>query len=39
MSVARSLAEYVTRSSYAALPDQTVDHAAMMIASTIASAA
>lgn len=39
MSVARSLAEYVTQSLYADLPDQAVDHAAMMIASTIASAA
>jgi 2-methylcitrate dehydratase PrpD len=39
MSVARKLAELVTQTAYADLPDQTIDHAAMMIASTIASAA
>ena len=39
MSIARTLADYVTQTAYADLPDQAVDHAAMMIASTIASAA
>src|SRR5688500_9080995 len=39
MTVARSLAEFLTQVSYADLPQQTVDHAAMLIASTIASAA
>ena len=39
MSVARSLAEFLTQVSYAGLPAQTIDHAAMLIASTIASAA
>jgi 2-methylcitrate dehydratase PrpD len=39
MTVARSLAEFLTGVSYADLPTQTVDHAAMLIASTIASAA
>ena len=39
MSVARSLAEFLTQVSYAGLPPQTIDHAAMLIASTIASAA
>ncbi len=39
MTVARSLAEFLTQVSYADLPPQTVDHAAMLIASTIASAA
>ena len=39
MTVARSLAEFLTKVSYVDLPPQTVDHAAMLIASTIASAA
>src|SRR5713101_4136992 len=39
MTVARSLAEFLTRVSDADLPPQTVEHAAMLIASTIASAA
>ena len=39
MTVAGSLAEFLTQISYGDLPPQTVDHAAMLIASTIASAA
>ena len=39
MTVARWLAEFLTQVSYADLPPQTVEHAAMLIASTIASAA
>src|SRR5262249_56808021 len=39
MTVARSLAEFLTQVSYADLPPQPVEHAAMLIASTIASAA
>src|SRR5499426_1509834 len=39
MTVARSLAEFLTQVSYADLPPQTIEHAAMLIASTIASAA
>jgi len=39
MTVARSLAEFLTQVSYGDLPPQTVEHAAMLIASTIASAA
>jgi 2-methylcitrate dehydratase PrpD len=39
MTVARTLAEFLTQVSYADLPPQTVEHAAMLIASTIASAA
>jgi 2-methylcitrate dehydratase PrpD len=39
MTVARTLAEFLTQASYADLPPQAVDHAAMLIASTIASAA
>jgi 2-methylcitrate dehydratase PrpD len=39
MTVARTLAEFLTRVSYADLPPQTIDHAAMLIASTVASAA
>jgi 2-methylcitrate dehydratase PrpD len=39
MAVARMLAEFLTRTSSADLPPQAVDHAAMLIASTIASAA
>ncbi|MGH8072215.1 MAG: hypothetical protein ACRERE_44680 [Candidatus Entotheonellia bacterium] len=39
MTVARALAEFLTQVFYVDLPPQTVDHAAMLIASTIASAA
>jgi 2-methylcitrate dehydratase PrpD len=39
MTVAHELAEFVTRTAPADLPDQALDHAAMLIASTIASAA
>ena len=39
MTVARSLAAFLTQVSYAELPPQTIEHAAMLIASTIASAA
>src|SRR2546428_3278386 len=39
MTVARSLAEFLTQVSYVDLPPQTVEHAAMLIASTLASAA
>src|SRR5262249_28625739 len=39
MTVARSLAEFLKQVSYDDLPPQTVEHAAMLIASTIASAA
>jgi 2-methylcitrate dehydratase PrpD len=39
MTVARSLAEFLTQVAYVDLPQQAVDHAAMLIASTIASAA
>jgi 2-methylcitrate dehydratase PrpD len=39
MTVARSLAEFLTQVAYVDLPEQTVDHAGMLIASTIASAA
>jgi 2-methylcitrate dehydratase PrpD len=39
MTVARELAEFVTRTTAADLPAQAIDHAAMLIASTIASAA
>ena len=39
MTVARSLAAFLTQTSYADLPPQAVEHAAMLIASTIASAA
>src|SRR3954452_21087728 len=39
MSTARELAEFLTRTTIGDLPAQTVDHAAMLIASTIASAA
>jgi 2-methylcitrate dehydratase PrpD len=39
MTVARTLATFLTQTSYADLPAQTVEHAAMLIASTIASAA
>jgi 2-methylcitrate dehydratase PrpD len=39
MTVARDLAEFLTRTADRDLPPQAVDHAAMLIASTIASAA
>jgi 2-methylcitrate dehydratase PrpD len=39
MTVARALAEFLTHVSYADLPSQTTQHAAMLIASTVASAA
>src|SRR4051812_31986693 len=39
MTVARRLAEFLTATSTADLPPQALDHAAMLIASTIASAA
>ncbi len=39
MTVARDLADFLTRISAADLPAQALDHAAMLIASTIASAA
>jgi 2-methylcitrate dehydratase PrpD len=39
MTVARDLAEFLTRTAARDLPPQAVDHAAMLIASTIASAA
>ena len=39
MTIARTLAEFLTKTTYADLPAQAVDHAAMQIASTIASAA
>jgi 2-methylcitrate dehydratase PrpD len=39
MTVARELAEFLTGTSAADLPDQTLEHAAMLIASTVASAA
>jgi 2-methylcitrate dehydratase PrpD len=39
MTVARTLAGFLTETTYADLPAQAVDHAAMLIASTIASAA
>src|SRR5689334_23482723 len=39
MSTARELAEFLTRTTPDDLPAQAVDHAAMLIASTIASAA
>src|ERR1700755_235353 len=39
MTVARELAEFLTRLCPADLPPQAVDHAAMLIASTLASAA
>ena len=39
MTVARSLAEFLTQVSYADLPPQAIEHAAMLIASTLASAA
>ncbi len=39
MTVARELAEFVTRTTAADLPAQAIGHAAMLLASTIASAA
>jgi len=39
MTVARELAEFLTRTNPADLPEQTLEHAAMLIASTLASAA
>jgi len=39
MTVARTLATFLTQVSYPDLPPQTVEHAAMLIASTLASAA
>jgi 2-methylcitrate dehydratase PrpD len=39
MTVARELAEFLTRTSPSDLPPQAVEHAAMLIASTLASAA
>ena len=39
MTVARELAEFLTGTSVTDLPPQTVEHAAMLIASTVASAA
>src|SRR3954471_6718955 len=39
MSTARELADFLTRITPSDLPDQAMDHAAMLIASTIASAA
>jgi 2-methylcitrate dehydratase PrpD len=39
MTVAHSLAEFLTQASYHDLPPQSIDHAAMLIASTLASAA
>ncbi|HJU16397.1 MAG TPA: MmgE/PrpD family protein [Stellaceae bacterium] len=39
MTIARELAQFLTRTSAADLPAQAVDHAAMLIASTLASAA
>jgi len=38
MTVARDLAEFLTRTSSADLPSQAVEHAAMLLASTLASA-
>jgi 2-methylcitrate dehydratase PrpD len=39
MTVARDLAQFLTRTKAAELPRQAIDHAAMLIASTLASAA
>lgn len=39
MTVAENLAAFLTETRYDDLPDQAVDHAAMIVASTIASAA
>ena len=39
MSIARDLAAFLTRVSYADIPPQAIEHAAMLISSTVASAA
>ena len=39
MSIARDLSAFITQVSYADIPPQALDHAAMLISSTIASAA
>jgi 2-methylcitrate dehydratase PrpD len=39
MSIARDLATFITQVSYADIPPQALDHAAMLISSTVASAA
>lgn len=39
MSIARDLATFLTRVSYANIPPQALEHAAMLISSTLASAA
>jgi 2-methylcitrate dehydratase PrpD len=39
MSIARDLATFLTRTSYADIPQQAIEHAAMLISSTVASAA
>ena len=39
MSIARDLAVFLTRASYADIPPQALEHAAMLISSTVASAA
>lgn len=39
MTIAQTLAEFLIETRYEDLPDQTIDHAAMIIASTLASAA
>ena len=39
MSIARDLATFLTRVSYAEIPTQALEHAAMLISSTVASAA
>ena len=39
MTIAATLAQLITRTTYNDLPPLAVDHAAMMISSTIASAA
>ena len=39
MSIARELAGFLTQASYADLPPQAIEHAAMLISSTVASAA
>jgi len=39
MTIARELAEFLVRTSSSDLPRQAVEHSAMLIASTLASAA
>ena len=39
MSIARDLAAFLTRASYADIPPHALDHAAVLISSTVASAA